>query len=84
MIRIPAKVQSDPVRPGYIEILPQVPVYSRELKDYVGSISLSPEADFSFLPGDKVETFLNTDEPFICDVPIEHFGTTDNLILKVD
>ena len=81
MTRIEVAVSTSEERPGYINVLPLVPVYSKELKDFLAYSSMSPDGDYSIFPGDKLENLLNRDETFTCEIPVTFFGTEEDLVI---
>ena len=74
MTKVPVTVQVDRWRAGYIEVVPKVPVYSRELNGYLGSVSLSPDDDYSIFPQVALEMLVDFGETFDCTLDISVLG----------
>lgn len=70
-MKVLVKVQNAERDAGYIEVIPQSKIYSKDLKDYLGSVLLSPDADFSIFPRDLIEELVFKGEPFMCSIPLD-------------
>jgi len=67
---IRVRVQEDTFNPGYISVIPLVSIYCRDLKDYLGTVTFTPDSDWGIFPGEALERLVDYGEPFVCEVEL--------------